>query len=252
MLKIVGILNITPDSFSDKGLYDSVENALEHTQRLMVDGADIVDVGAESTRPNADMLTAEQEWGRLQEILPKVLEIVHFNKKKVSLDSYHCDNIKKALELGVDMVNDVSANLENAILADSYDAEYIMMHNLGVPADKSKIIATNKNILEELYIWAEKKLNILAQKNIQNIIFDVGLGFGKNSEQSLEIIENLDFFKKLGVRLYLGHSRKSFLNLFQPKNLQKKDLLTLQFSEQVKDKVDYLRVHNVKLHNHLN
>ena len=110
-MKLVGILNITPDSFSDGGKFNNLQNAISQTKNLIEQGANIIDIGAESTRPNANPINHEEEWQRLEDILPKIIEISHQNNIKVSLDSRHPQTVKKALDLGIDIINDLSFTL---------------------------------------------------------------------------------------------------------------------------------------------
>lgn len=255
-MKLVGILNITPDSFSDGGKFDNLNNALNHARKLINDGANIIDIGAESTRPNATPITQTEEWQRLEDLLPKVIELAHKNNVKISLDSRHYQTIKKGLDLGIDIVNDVTGFVDSKIanICATSSASLILMHNLGAPARKDVIIDENLDEIEEIKNWAKKKINYLLNLGIkkENIIFDVGIGFGKNAKQSINILNNIEEFKTLGIEIYVGHSRKSFLREYSFKteiNSEDKDLQTLEISKDlIKKGVNYLRVHNVKIH----
>jgi dihydropteroate synthase len=222
MTKIVGILNITPDSFFDGGKFNYVDAALNHLWQLIKDGADVIDVGAESTRPGAVPIDDKEEWQRLENILPQViLEVQKYNQKHhkkilVSLDSRHSQTVSKALELGVDIINDVSGfeDFEMMKLAAQSGKKIIVMHNLGVPADKNKIIDENLDVVEALIDWMKNKLEILHKAGVKKsqIIFDIGLGFGKNAAQSIKILQEIDRLRELDLPLYVGHSNKSFLD----------------------------------------
>ena len=247
--KIIGIVNVTPDSFSDGGDSFSPEAAIAHARQLLTDGADILDIGAESTRPNATAIAPSQEWKRLEAVLSALV-----GEATISVDTRHAATAQRALELGVDWINDVSAASNEALIeavANHSNAKYVLMHSLGLPADPSKTLTEDLDIVKELSAFAGEKIAWLESKNIakNRIIFDVGIGFGKTAEQSVELIERIEEFRALGVPLYVGHSRKSFMKLYTDAPAIQRDELTLKFSEQLAaKKVDYLRVHNVKLH----
>jgi dihydropteroate synthase len=259
MTKIVGILNITPDSFFDGGRYDAKEAALKQLENLILQGAHIVDIGAESTRPNAMPLSAEQEWARLQEILPQIiLWVKNCNKQnskniKTSLDSRHYQNIAKALDLGIDIINDVSGCESEEIikLAAKSGKDLILMHNLGVPADKNKIIDQNLDVIEVLKDWLQQKWQILQSFGVkkQQVIFDPGIGFGKTSEQSLQIIERVEDLQNLGFPLYIGHSNKSFLDILDwpeaNKNCSRAEKTKAVSQFLIQKNIDYLRLHKI-------
>lgn len=259
-----GILNLTPDSFSDGGKFNQLESALKQTQKMIDEGADIIDIGAESTRPNSTPISHEIEWDRIKNILPEIIKLAHNNNKKISLDSRHYQTIKKALDLGIDIINDVSGfcdpNMIN--LASKSQKLIILMHNLGVPAKKEVIIDKNLDVIKTIIEWSLSKIELLEKHNIkrENIIFDPGIGFGKDAQQSIYILENIDKFKILKTKILVGHSRKSFLDHikfdhnFKLNSEEKfvediRDIQTLIVSKMLQEKgVDYLRVHNISLH----
>lgn len=256
MVKIVGILNLTPDSFFDGGNYNSPQSALKQLHTMLNQGASIIDVGAESTKPNAQKLTAPQEQERLLSILPQIIDYVakfnsqHQKQVKISLDSYHFSTIKQCLAMGVDIINDVSgfANENMIDLAVQYQCQIILMHNLAIHANPNLIINPHLNVVAEIFEWAVQKINILVGKGIKktNIIFDPGLGFSKNHSQCIKILKEIGFYHSLGVEILVGHSQKSFLDSINtPENLSRpqKTLLISQYLAQ--KQVHYLRVHNV-------
>lgn len=252
MTKLVGILNITPDSFSDGGKFNQLNAAITQTHSLIKEGANIIDIGAESTRPNAQLITPIEEWERLKTILPDIIKITKEQNCKISLDTRHAITAQKGLDLGIDIINDVSGmnDPEMGKIIRTYDVPIIINHNLGLPASPTKTVADNKNIITTLNIWGKQKiLELTEQHSIkkENIIFDVGIGFGKTPKQSLEIMSNMKSFKTLGVPLYVGHSRKSFLKLYNPKSILAKDLLTGYFSAKIASHTDYIRIHNVAI-----
>ena len=264
-MKLVGILNITPDSFSDGGKFNSFEGALNHLRELLKDGADIIDIGAESTRPKSTPISDEEEWKRLEKILPRIIsEVKIFNKtsnRKVqtSIDSYHFQTIKKSHELEIDIINDVSGLIDDKIidLIAEKNITTILMHNLAIAANPSLIVNKNLNITEEILRWASTKIDYLTKKGVKKsqLIFDPGIGFAKDAAQSIRILKNIDAYRVLNLPLYIGHSKKSFLDAVNCSDFSenKKDLnraeKTLVISKYLMKKgVDFIRVHDVKEH----
>lgn len=253
--KIVGILNITPDSFSDGGKFFKKNQALLHLKNLLAEGADIIDIGAESTRPNSQLLEHKEEWQRLENILPEIIfEISKFNKKHqkriiASIDSYHYENVVKAYEIGIKIVNDISGLVDERIIEfiAQKNLNTILMHNLAIHANPDLIINQNLNVNEEIITWAKKKIIFLRGFGIKKsqLIFDPGIGFSKNSQQSIRVLKNIDYYKTLGLPIYVGHSKKSFLDELKIEgDRAQKTLSVSQFL--AKKGVDYLRVHDVK------
>ena len=257
--KIVGILNLTPDSFSDGGKYFDEKKALFYLEEMLVVGADIIDIGAESTRPNAQILNAQEEIARLENILPKLIfAIKNFNKIhnkniQTSIDSYHLETIIFAHKIGVEIINDVSGLIDEKII--DYIAQNnltaILMHNLAIHSNPELIVNRDLNVVEEIISWAHQKINYLTARKIQKsqLIFDPGIGFAKNSTQSIRILKNINAFRVLNLPIYVGHSKKSFLdaiNIPSQPNLDR-TAKTLTLSQYLAQKnVEYLRVHDVK------
>ena len=255
----MGILNLTPDSFSDGGKYFDEKNALSHLAEMLSSGVDIVDIGAESTRPNAQILNAQEEIIRLENILPKlILAIKNFNKIhhkniQASIDSYHLETIIFAHKIGVEIINDISGLIDEKII--KYIAQNnltaIVMHNLAIHSNPELIVNRDLNVVEEIINWAQQKINFLTSQKIQKsqLIFDPGIGFSKNSAQSIRILKNINAFRVLNLPIYVGHSKKSFLdsiNIASQPNLDRtaKTLILSQYLAQ--KNVEYLRVHDVK------
>lgn len=256
--KIIGILNITPDSFSDGGKFYQEESAINHLEKLLQEGADIIDIGAESTRPNSQILCAKEEIDRLKNILPKISRNVEefnkANKKNImlSIDTYHYETLVFAHQNGVNIANDVSGLIDKNII--KYIAKNnlmaVLMHNLSIHANPNIIINRELNVFEEICSWAKEKLQILEQENIKKsqIIFDPGIGFSKNAKQSLRIIKNIQSYQILGMKIMIGHSKKSFLDELKiPKkpNLNRDEKTLILSKYLAKKNVDYLRVHDV-------
>jgi 2-amino-4-hydroxy-6-hydroxymethyldihydropteridine diphosphokinase/dihydropteroate synthase len=245
--ELMGIINVTPDSFSDGGNY-----SFDLPMQLVNAGATILDFGAEATGPKAIPLDHETEWQRLQTILKKCISEKNTSlfSPKISVDTYHPEVAKKVLECNVDWINDVTGldNIEMRELLAAHTCDVVFMHHLGIPVSQSKLIPLHEDPVTHVYQWAEKRIAMLESSGIQRarLIFDVGIGFGKTAEQSLELIKNISVFHRLNVRLLVGHSRKSFLKTLTSLPPKDRDLETAIISLHLADaEVDYLRVHNI-------
>ena len=205
---IMGILNVTPDSFSDGGRWNTAEKAQSHTREMTDDGADIIDVGAESTRPGVQPLTAEEEIERMKIFLPVVLRE---SRVPVSVDTYHWKTADYALHAGAHMMNDIWGlqydHGEMAEVAGCHQVPVIVMHN---KADTNY----NGDIIEEMKIFFDKSLDIALQAGVkeENIILDPGIGFGKDGNQNMEVLRRLDeLVRAFPCPWLLGVSRKRFI-----------------------------------------
>lgn len=258
--KIVGILNITPDSFSDGGRFDAPSLALKHLKQMLQEGADVIDVGAESTRPNAIPISAQEEWQRLEKILPQVVFAVEkFNRDnskqvEISIDTYHTLTAKMAYEVGVKIINDVSGlkNSEMIEFIAQKNIKTVFMHSLSVPANPDIIINQALNVTHEILQWAQEKIIQLEQNGVKKsqLIFDPGIGFSKNATQSLRIIKHISDFQSLNLPIYIGHSKKSFLDDLKidglSNNKESCAQKTLIISSYLAGKnIDFIRVHDV-------
>jgi 2-amino-4-hydroxy-6-hydroxymethyldihydropteridine diphosphokinase/dihydropteroate synthase len=252
--QFVGIINATPDSYSDGGLYLQADAALKHLHHLVDAGAEIIDIGAESTSPAAKALTPEAEWERLAPVLEAIkAEQKHcLIQPKISIDTRHSEVAAKALAAGIDWINDVSGLDDPAmrkIIADS-QTDCVIMHHLRIPEQRDHVLSRHEDPVQAVYVWAEKRLHELEQSGIarEKMIFDPGIGFGKMAEQSLLVLKQIKTFQTLGVRLLAGHSRKSFLSLFTQAPFAERDAETMALSLYLADQeVDYIRVHNVEI-----
>lgn len=248
---LMGIVNATPDSFSNHDRERSRESLLQSVYDLFKSGVSYIDVGAESTRPGAQVLKPETEWERLKPVLDLVKELKPQHPfVKVSLDTYHPETAEKALDFRVDILNDVQG-LENPRMQDvakNYES-VIVMHSLTIPADKNVTWPEDVNPVNEMRTWLEQKLDNLSSIGNNKIIWDPGFGFGKTPAQSLELVKNFSEFKDLPVRSLVGHSRKSFMNIWTDKPFHQRDPETLAASALLLNQgADILRVHNVPLH----
>lgn len=252
---LVGIINVTPDSFSDGGKYCDPVSAVKLAKQLVLDGAEILDIGAEATNPRATAISPEEEWSRLAPVLKAILEESSqmIIPPKISIDTRHALVAKHALDLGVAWINDVSGAEDPAMreVIINSACDVVIMHHLGIPVDRNKILDLDKNPVDQVLHWGEKRLNELIQLGVRKdrIIFDVGIGFGKNPQQCLTLIKNIDQFHPLGTRLLVGHSRKIFLGEFTDKKFAERDIETVMVSMFLAEKgMDYLRVHDVEMH----
>lgn len=244
--KIVGILNVTPDSFSDGGLYNEPQTAIKKLVELFEDGADMVDIGAESTRPNSVAVNSEEQIKRLKPVLEFIQK--EFNGKlPISVDTRSSDVADFALNLGVNIINDVSgAEYDSRILnvVSKYNAGIILQHSKGTP--NSEPVYTN--LIDEIFSGLKNKVDYAKEAGINNIIIDPGIGFGKSRLDNLKILDSIDDFYGLNCPVMIGISRKRILGV-PTSEISLKDALTLAYSYPlIEKKVDFLRVHNVKMH----
>ena len=215
---LMGILNITPDSFSDGGKFMKNNIANYHAKKLISDGAQIIDVGGESTRPGAKDLDSKIEWKRIRK------KLRYLNKKNIflSLDTRKSLIMKKSLNYGVNLINDVSSfNYDNETLdfLKKSKIPFIIHHAQGSPSTM-QLNPKYKNVLLDIYDFFEEKLKVIRSKNIKhnNIILDPGIGFGKNLKHNITLISQISIFHSLGYPVMLGLSRKRFIKDISGKN----------------------------------
>ena len=251
----MGIVNLTPDSFSDGG--ELVDDAAVEARvaKLVADGAELIDIGAESTRPGAAPLTGDEEWARLELALGRLVDRYRGSllRPRLSVDTYHVETARRALALGADIVNDVSGLTTRPMigLAATSGAEFVAMHNLGVPADKARTLPPDQDPTTAVERWLEERLREWERAGIDpaRIVFDPGVGFGKNALQSLRVLRDVKRLHRFGLRLLVGHSRKSFMHHVATTDRLDRDLFTVGASLQLAAAgVDILRVHNVAAH----
>jgi 2-amino-4-hydroxy-6-hydroxymethyldihydropteridine diphosphokinase/dihydropteroate synthase len=248
--QMVGIVNITPDSFSDGGKYLDPDKAIAHMEHLSQRGAAVLDLGAQSTRPGAALLSPTEEWQRLEPVLKHIQN--RPLKTKISLDTFYPEVVEKALHyIPIDWVNDVQGGQNKRLLAlvAERKSKIVLNHSLTVPASKTTVLPFDPPPPTQLTNWAHRKMDELQRLGIEpsNIILDPGIGFGKTAFQSLSLLRHIDCLKRTGCEILVGHSRKSFL-----KTLTKspdRDLESLGVAAYLAGQgVDYLRVHNVEAH----
>ena len=251
----MGIVNVTPDSFSDGGTNFDLDAIEKNVKRMIECGVNIVDVGAESTRPNARPLSHEEEWDRLQEPLQVVKNLIgnQILRPKLSIDTYHAETAEKALAAGVDVINDVSGlETESMIrLAKESDAQFIAMHSVTVPVNPEANLPQSANPVEFIKDWIVRQQQRweTAGLNLDKIVVDPGIGFGKSSLQSLDLMRSIKELRQLGQRVLVGHSRKRFMRTFTKFPSADLDFETVGASLNLCEQgVDILRVHNVESH----
>jgi len=245
----MGILNLTPDSFSDGGAYNSVEGALARAQSLIDEGADIIDMGAESTRPDSSPIEEQEELARLLAPLKAVRK--RFENIPISIDTYKPSVAASAIECGADIINDVraagcaggyDASSEMPKLAAKLNCPLIIMHNSFGAQIAGEI---KEDVLSSLLKSAQICLDAGLSKS--QIVFDIGFGFGKTSAQNLEMLKNIDYFRRGGYPLLLGLSRKRTIGEVTGLPKDDRDLPSAIADAWAlfKGGVDILRVHNV-------
>ena len=248
---LMGIVNITPDSFSGDGqLY---EHAAHHALKLVEEGADIIDFGAESTRPGAVALTADEEWARLGPVLSHVIAHDIQTRARISIDTYHAETALRALGMGVDIINDVSGLADVAMLnaLNDVDGDVVVMHSLGVLADAQVTLPVGCDVVAEILQWKEAVTRKATGRGVakERLVYDPGIGFGKTAEQSLALVQGAAQLKASGGRWLVGHSRKSFMKQLGAVEMSARDAMTLEFSQALAVAgIDYLRVHAIAAH----
>lgn len=209
---IMGILNLTDDSFYDGGQHNSIKKALLQTENMLDDGAKIIDIGAYSSRPNAKHISLDEEWQRLE----KILQIINkkFPQSILSVDTFRSEIARRSVDNGVDIINDISAgNLDPQMFETVVDLNipYIMMHMQGTP----QTMQYNPHydcIQKEVVNFFLNKVKTLQQKKVNNIIIDPGFGFGKTLEHNYQLLNNLEELHTLELPILVGISRKSMVN----------------------------------------
>jgi len=243
---VMGIVNVTPDSFSDGGHHASTQAAIDHAQRLIAEGADILDIGGESTRPGAAMVGEQEE---LDRVLP-VIEGLRGIPVPISIDTYKPVVMMAALVAGASMVNDVNAlQAEGAIEAAlSSDAAVCLMHKQGTP-DTMQQRPIYQNVMEEVGAFLRERISALEVAGVarERIVIDPGFGFGKTIEHNLELLGNLDALKALCVPILAGLSRKSMLGAITGRDVDDRLVVSVAAAMMaVQRGASIVRVHDVR------
>lgn len=250
--KIMGIVNVTPDSFSDGGKYFSIDQAVTQGLKLIDEGADIIDIGGESTRPGSDSVSLEEE---LKRTTPVIKSILHLRKDAIiSIDTTKSEVAKQALDNGAQIINDISGLTfdENMTqVAKEYDACVVIMHIKGNP----KTMQDNPDytdVLKEVYDFLLVQSIKSKQNGVDKIIVDPGIGFGKRIEDNFSLIKNLDYFQSLGYPLMVGLSKKSFIGRTLDLDINQRDVGTVIMETiSILKSARIIRTHNVKYCNQI-
>ena len=209
--KVMGILNITPDSFFDGGKYKNEADILNQTEKMLSDGATFIDVGAYSSRPGAKHISEEEE---LQRIVPVInLLVKNFPEIIISVDTFRSKVALETINSGAVMINDISGGTMDAKMFETVanlQVPYILMHMLGTPQSMQQN-PVYKDVIEEIISFFAEQIYKLHQLKLNDIIIDVGFGFGKTINHNFEILKNLSLFKSLDAPILAGISRKSML-----------------------------------------
>lgn len=246
---IMGVLNITPDSFSDGGKYfDSKVNlgrVIDDAVRMEKEGADFLDVGGESTRPGSDTVSLDEE---LERVIPVIEELKQKVSIPLSIDTYKSHVAEEALKAGAVIVNDISGFRFDAKMPEvtaRYEASCILMHIKGTPKDMQKD-PQYEDVVQEVYDYLAKSVKMAEDAGIKQIITDVGIGFGKSLEHNLALIKNLGRFKDLDYPIMMGLSRKSFMDKIFPTPVDERLEGTIAANAvSITNGANILRVHDV-------
>ena len=214
---IIGVLNLTPDSFSDGGRFNTKKKGIEQAFHLFESGANLIDIGGESTKPGSKKIKENLEWNRINKILRSVIK-----KIPISLDTRKSNIMRRGIKLGVKLINDVSGlnfDSETLNVLKNYKIPFVIQHSQGSPENMQKK-PSYKNELLDIYDFFEEKLKLIRSKGIKhnNIILDPGIGFGKNLKHNMSLIHNISIFHSMGFPILVGNSRKSFIKRLSGKN----------------------------------
>tara|TARA_B110000211_G_scaffold33832_1_gene34111 strand:- start:4840 stop:5712 length:873 start_codon:yes stop_codon:yes gene_type:complete len=256
---IMGILNVTPDSFYDGGINFSVETAIASGLKMKRDGADIIDIGGASSRPGAQSVSASEEWSRVEPVLNGLLDSAP--EMNISIDTYRAEVARKAVKAGAVLINDISAgSLDPELLYAVGEANvpYVLMHMLGRP-DNMQIDPRYGDVVSEVKAWFKMKISELSQAGVKDVILDPGFGFGKRQEDNYALLNNLCEFSELDLPVLVGTSRKSMI--YNALDCQPSEALngtTATHAWALERGASLLRVHDVRearevvaLHHHL-
>ncbi len=246
---VMGILNVTPDSFSDEGKFFNIDDAISHAKQMIDDGADIIDVGGESTRPGSSAVLIDEQ---IRRVVPVIGAIRKFSSLPISIDAKIHDVAEAAIKAGANIINDISAVSDDkmADLSIRYDLPIIIMHMKGIPENMQEKPYYD-DCVEEITDFLRARSDYLIGKGVKRdkIIIDPGIGFGKRIKDNLAIINNLENFKQLSFPILIGLSRKSFLGTLTGDDVDDREAQTLIANFMaVEHGADIIRVHNVKNH----
>lgn len=245
--KVMGILNVTPNSFFDGGKYKNESEIRSQVEKMLNDGATFIDIGAYSSKPNADFVSEAEELQRIVPIVNLILE--HFPETLISIDTFRSEVAKACIENGAALINDISAgNLDDKMFETiaKYNVPYIMMHMRGTP-QTMQTMTNYENIVKEILYYFSEKIAKARSLGINDLILDPGFGFAKTIEQNYEVLQKFDLFSILELPILAGFSRKSMI--YKPLNSNAESALNgttaLNTIGLIKG-AKILRVHDVK------
>ena len=245
--KVMGILNLTPDSFYDGGKYKSEKEILLQIDKMLKEGATFIDIGAYSSRPGASHISEEEELSRILPVLETTLK--KFPDILISMDTFRSNIAKTAVEMGAAMINDISAGGLDPKMFETIAAlqvPYIMMHMQGTPQNMQENIHYD-DLIKDIIYYFSKKIRRLRSLGVNDLIVDLGFGFSKTLDQNYELLKNLNLFKNLDLPILTGISRKSML--YKPLGLTAEKALnatTVAHTIALQQGTNILRVHDVK------
>ena len=242
---IMGILNVTPDSFSDGGRFNTLEVAVAHAKQLVTDGADIIDIGGESTRPGSEPLSEKEELSR---VLPLITCLENELNVPLSVDTYKPGVAEACLQAGAHLINDITGltNPRMQQVVATHDVPVVMMHMLGTP----KMMQQNpvyQDVIGEIHTFFQLQIKTAKKAGVTQLIIDPGIGFGKTLHHNLQLLKHLERFTDLGYPLMIGPSRKSFIGTITglPVNDRLEGTLAA-VTIAVQNGANIIRVHDVK------
>jgi len=246
---IMGILNITPDSFSDGDKFLNIDCAIRHADFMIESGAEIIDIGGESTRPGAKAVDVQIEISRVIPVIERLK-----GKCKISIDTYNSQTALKAVKAGAEVINDITAlqydPMMVKVLKDNIDIKIVLMHKKGNPADMQNNPKYD-DLMEEIMSFFKERIDFCNKNGIKEdrIIIDPGIGFGKDFGHNITLLKNIEALKVFGLPILLGASRKSFINQIYPSSPEDRLMGSLATTAlALIKKIDYIRVHDVQQH----
>ncbi len=248
-IEIMGVLNANEDSFFNESRFQG-SKAIEKIEQMIDNGAHIIDIGGVSSRPNASRVSAEEELSRVKPIIDSIYFSKLYKNSKFSIDSYEPKVISYALNKGFNIVNDITGLVDDEVckLCASYNATAVIMHMQGTPQTMQKNPKYD-NLLSEVHSYLDTQIKKAESLGVEDIIVDMGIGFGKTLEDNLMLIKNLEGFLTLNKKILVGASRKSMIDKISPSNVEDRLSGTLALHlEALKNGASILRVHDVKEH----
>jgi len=245
--KVMGILNVTPNSFFDGGRYKNESEILSQVRKMLNEGADFIDIGAYSSKPKAEYVSESEELKRIIPVIHLILE--YFPKTLISVDTFRSEVAKISIQNGASLINDISAgNLDTKMMETiaTLDVPYVMMHNRGTP-QTMQTMTQYENIVKEMLFYFSEKVSLARSFGVNDLILDPGFGFAKTLDQNYEVLQKLALFEMLELPLLVGVSRKSMIyNLFKCTPAEALNGTSIINTIALSKGAKILRVHDVK------